>query len=284
VRDALTQVRSFGIVTVIANQLLTQLGDLAAYALTAIANRIVLHTQEPDASTYAAHYQASGLTAMDISGQEPREHQYARIMCRGVPAGLFSIRPLPWQRSIPADVPPEDGPPWQTILPADSPTPAFDQAILALAYDLQSDRHTVAQALADSTETQWAALLARWDAIRKAQRQYILNHPGCISERLERQVWLSRLSAARPRVLAMAEYARIRHTLSPEAPLAERTHMRAPLRGAAALMTHQSSALASAAPSTHFAQADQQPTIVRYRPDFGEREFRDEDDETVAGS
>jgi hypothetical protein len=274
VRDALTQVRSFGIVTVIVNQLLAQLGDLAEYALTAIANRIILHTQEPDAATYAAHYQASGLTAMDISGQSPREHQYARIMCRHVQAGPFSMRPLPWLRDVAADVPPDEGTAWKAVRAAPSPTPAFDQAILALVYGDLADPHALARALADGTEAQWTALLERWNAIRQAQRQHILDHPGTLSDRLERQVWLSRLTAARPRVLAMAEYARIRRALSPEAVLAERKGPRAPLRGATALTLDRRAADAPAsAPRTNFADADQRPTLPPYRPDFGEREF-----------
>ena len=48
-RDALTQVRAFGIVTIIANQLHRQLGDLADYALTAISNRIPEDFPDPDA-------------------------------------------------------------------------------------------------------------------------------------------------------------------------------------------------------------------------------------------
>ncbi|PMP87616.1 MAG: hypothetical protein C0183_02015, partial [Roseiflexus castenholzii] len=51
-------------------------------------------------------------------------------------------------------------------------------------------------------------LLRRWECIRAQQRRYILAHPGCIPDRWERQRWLSRLYAARPRVLAAAEYLR----------------------------------------------------------------------------
>lgn len=95
VRDALTQVRAFGIITIIANQLHKQLGDLAEYALTAISNRIVLRTQEPDAALYAKQYAESGINATDVSGQEPREHQYAWIGVHGQLTKLFSMQPLP---------------------------------------------------------------------------------------------------------------------------------------------------------------------------------------------
>jgi hypothetical protein len=215
VRDALTQVRSFGIITIIANQLHRQLGDLADYALTAIANRVLLRTQEPDATLYARHYAESGISAADISGQEPREHQYAWFGVHGQLTRLFSMRPLPWRQPIDLVVPSHRGPSWQEQRPSDSTTPAFDKAIVALMYGEHEHLDAVAQALAAADDKHWALLLTRWDAIRAYQRQYILAHPGCIPETAERQRWLSRLRAARPRVLAMAEYARIRQAVQP---------------------------------------------------------------------
>lgn len=132
-------------------------------------------------------------------------------------------------------VPEEAGIDWQTRIPPESPTPQFDRAIVALVYRAHADLQAVAERLAAAESAQWTQLLERWDAIRQDQRQYILAHPGCIppprmdgwetldlaaqdaaeaercmAQRLERQVWLSRLLAARPRGLAMAEYARIR--------------------------------------------------------------------------
>jgi hypothetical protein len=215
IRDALTQVRAFGIVTIIANQLHAQLGDLAEYALTAISNRILLRTQEPDATLYARHYAESGITAADISGQEPREHQYAWIGVDGKLTKLFSMQPLPWQPALELHVPPHHGQSWQCLLPPNSPTPTFDQQILALIYGEHSDDYLLAQALAAANDEQWLMLIRRWDAIRSHQRGMLLRSPGCIPDTLERQRWLSRLRAARPRVLAMAEYARIRQAVQP---------------------------------------------------------------------
>lgn len=215
VRDLLTQVRSFGIITIIANQLQRQLGDLADYALTAIANRILLRTQEPDATLYARHYADSGVTAGDVSGQEPRDHQYASIGVNGKPTGLFSLRPLPWPNPLAIVVPPETGPHWQSLVPPTSPTPAFDRAICRLVYASYHHREALAEALASCDDERWTSLLERWDAIRAHQRSYLLAHPGAIPETTVRQRWLTRLRAARPRILAMAEYARIRRTITP---------------------------------------------------------------------
>ena len=215
VRDLLTQVRSFGIITIIANQLHRQLGDLADYALTAIANRILLRTQEPDATLYARHYADSGVTAGDVSGQEPREHQYAWIGVNGRPTGLFSMRPLPWPNPLTIVVPPETSLHWQSLIPPASPTPTFDRAICRLVYTPHTHREALAEALSTCDDERWTRLLERWDAIRTHQRSYLLAHPGVIPETTVRQRWLTRLRAARPRILAMAEYARIRRTITP---------------------------------------------------------------------
>lgn len=224
VRDALTQVRAFGIITIIANQLHRQLGDLADYALTAISNRILLRTQEPDATLYARHYAESGISAADIAGQEPREHQYAWIGVNGRLTRLFSMRPLPWQQPLELTIPTYEGEPWQQLVPPDSETPAFDRVVCALMYEAHVEREAIAEALARSDDERWAKLLRRWDAIRAFHRAYILANPGCILDTAERQLWLSRLRAARPRVLAMAEYARIRQvvTAGAGAPVSQR--------------------------------------------------------------
>jgi hypothetical protein len=270
VRDALTQVRSFGIITIIANQLHRQLGDLADYALTAIANRIVLRTQEPDATLYARHYAESGITAHDISGQEPREHQYAWIGAHGRLTRLFSLRPLPWLPPLTLDVPPGADQHWQAQLPPSSPCPRVDAAVRDLMYGAHRDPDAVAEALAAADAERWALLLARWDAIRTHQRQHILATPGCIPDTLERQRWLSRLRAARPRVLAMAEYARVRQTIG-SAESAAALSLRAPAgqRGAPVPPVPMGGADARPTQQPHFAELDQRPAsrLTRAEPD-----------------
>ncbi|NNJ12919.1 ATP-binding protein [Chloroflexales bacterium ZM16-3] len=256
VRDALTQVRAFGIVTIIANQLHKQLGDLADYALTAISNRILLRTQEPDATLYARHYAESGITAADISGQEPREHQYAWIGVHGTLTRLFSLRPLPWLPSLEVTVPAEADTAWQQRIPPDSPTPAFDAAICQLMYGQHADPEAIAQALAASDAERWEQLLTRWDAIRAEHRRHLLAHPGCIPDTKARQVWRSRLRAARPRVLAMAEYARIRQAIQP---------------GEATVPSHRRTA-SGAAPTSGSVAVEPKPTQQAHFPEIDRRE------------
>lgn len=214
VRTAITRLRALGIPTVYAHQALAQLGDLAPLMLINAANRLILQTQEPDASVYARAYAASGLTAADISGQDPNPHQYAVLRCDGQPAGPFSIHPLAWPASVPADAPEvAGGRDWREVLPEDG-DPA-DARVRDLVYDDLPQSAAAVAELARLSDEAWAELLARWDAIRQAQRAYILANPGCIPDRLERQRWLSRLAAATPRILAAAGYQRQRWALDP---------------------------------------------------------------------
>jgi hypothetical protein len=217
VENALSQLRAFGIPAIFLHQALTQLGDAADIVrINTRSNRIIMQTGEPDAGTYAREYVAHGLTAADISFQDPLEHQYAVLRCEGIPCGPFSMRPLPWPELIDADVPPSDGPDWQTLIPVNTPDASFDVEVTRLVYGMHADPTAVAVALAQQlSDTEWEYLLQRWDAIRQVQRQYILDCPGCIPARLERQRWLSRLLVAQPRILAAATYARIRTTIEP---------------------------------------------------------------------
>jgi hypothetical protein len=268
VRDALTQVRAFGIVTIIANQLHDQLGDLKNFALTAISNRILLRTQEPDATLYARQYAESGVTSADISGQEPREQQYAWIGVNGRLTRLFSMRPLPWQQPLELTIPIYEGEPWQQIVPPDSPTPEFDGVVCALMYEAHVEREAVAEALARSDDERWAKLLERWDAIRAFHRAHIIAHPGCIPDTAERQLWLSRLRAARPRVLAMAEYARVRQVVTAT------TGAPAPQRGGQQTITPPPPAVTGGTEprptqQPHHAELEQRqpPRLTRVEPD-----------------
>lgn len=208
---AITRLRSLGIPAIYAHQALAQLGNLRDLMLINAGNRIMLQTQEPDASIYARAYAASGLTAADLSGQPPHDHQYAILRCRGVVAGPFSMQPLPWPVIRDEPPPPYAGPQWREVLPEDG-DPA-DRLIAQLVYDANTSA-SAARELAQLGDEDWRRLLHRWECIRRCQRQYILDHPGCIPNRLERQRWLSRLYAARPRVLAAAEYLRGRQKRS----------------------------------------------------------------------
>ncbi|MDQ5850562.1 MAG: TraG/TraD/VirD4 family protein, partial [Chloroflexota bacterium] len=215
VETALTRLRSLGIPALYAHQALTQLGDLADLMRINAQNRLILQTQEPDASIYAQQFGASGVTAVDISQQDPGEHQYAALRCGGTPTGLFSIHPLPWPAPVAVAAPAYTGPDWRTVIPEDAPDRAYDREVLRLVYGTHAEPQQLGERLARGlSEREWRSLLERWEAIRLAQRAHILAHPGCIPDRLERQQWLSRLLVARPRILAEVEYYRQRPALA----------------------------------------------------------------------
>ena len=62
IQNAITQLRGLGIAGIYAHQTLDQLGALKDEMLTNSGSRLILRTQEPDASAYAKLYAASGIT------------------------------------------------------------------------------------------------------------------------------------------------------------------------------------------------------------------------------
>jgi len=221
---ALTQLRSLGIPTMYAHQALAQIGDLRDVMMINAENRVLIRTQEPDASSYAKHYSAAGLSGADITSQEPSEHQYVRFLVGGTSVGPISMVPLGWPTPLTIMPDPYHGPDWQTIRPSSYPLALpgpvdqmaatmaadYDQTLIHLIYHTPiSDVRAMAMAT-HLTDEQWYLMQSRWEAIARTQRQYILDHPGCIPNRDERVRWLSRLGYARPRLLAEVEFLRIR--------------------------------------------------------------------------
>lgn len=150
---------------------------------------------------------------------------------------------LPWPEPLPAPAPEDTDDNWQMRIPPDSPDPEADAELLKIIYHRHTRPENVAHSLASYEEEDWQYVLERWAAIRQYHRQYILEHPDCITidatitdpdeavqaskrarqQRLDRQQWLSRLLIATPRVLAAAEYARIRRQIEPEDGMAPAT-------------------------------------------------------------
>src|SRR4051812_39038298 len=180
IQNAITQLRGLGIAGIYAHQTLDQLGMLKDEMLTNSGSRLMLRTQEPDASTYAKLYAASGITANDIAGQDANEHQYAVLQCDGERTGLFSMIVLPWPTPLATQVEPYHGPAWQTLVPPDSPDPEADAELLRLIYHPHAPPSNVVQMLADYSEADWQFVLERWEALRQHHRQYIIANPGCI--------------------------------------------------------------------------------------------------------
>ncbi len=246
IQDAITQLRGFGIGGAYFHQTLAQLGTLRDEMLTNSASRIILRTQEPDASAYAKQFPTTDLTPADISGQNFNDHQYAIFVGGESPSDVCSIRPLLWPTPRDGDtgIPDYHGPNWQTILPEPDTylAPAerelgaetLEVLITSLIYG-EIDAQYVAAHLALLPDEEWEYISERWNAIRAAQRAYMLANPGCIpfdesithpepeqeaalrraDRRRRRQQWLSRLDSRTPRVFAAAAYQRQRWAFNP---------------------------------------------------------------------
>jgi hypothetical protein len=98
---------------------------------------------------------------------------------------------------------------WQQLLPPDGLDEKRDRELLALAYgDQDAARRRAAELAEQMSEREWLILKYRWNQIAQFQRQYLLNNPGEIADRCERQRWLSRLAVATPKPLVDIEYLR----------------------------------------------------------------------------
>ncbi|RRR75737.1 MAG: ATP-binding protein [Candidatus Viridilinea halotolerans] len=212
--QAFTQLRGFAVPMVILHQSLDQLGDLEPTVLTNAANRLILRTSEPDASTYAKLYSHYGLTPEDIKGMEALHHQYAVTLGPNREQLVFSLRPNAWPTPPPMhDMPIHLGPrAWQQVVaptnPAWSPEEvqdrhALDRALIRIIYEPSSPTQYdhVAGQLALLPESSWHALLAQWSVLRTTHTHYILTHPGVIPHQPTRQAWVSKLTASRGAIL-----------------------------------------------------------------------------------
>src|SRR5205085_5320218 len=151
IQNAITQLRGLGIAGIYAHQTLDQLGALKDEMLTNSGSRLMLRTQEPDASTYARLYAASGISANDIAGQDANEHQYAVLQCDGERTGLFSMIVLPWPEPLSIPIEPYHGPNWQLLLPPDSPDAEFDAELVKLIYQAHARPANIVQVMAGYT-------------------------------------------------------------------------------------------------------------------------------------
>lgn len=222
---ALSQLRGFGVPTVYLHQALMQLGVYKELMRVNAGSRIMMRTKYPDSYELAREYADWGLTGTDISSLNPWKEQYAVLRVENTEYGPLSLEPLPWpQRHV--DVGAEEqalfnrfaqkwrrggGAAWQQQVPPESPDPEVDREVMRLVYGQHDDERAIINRFADNhrlSPTEWSLILDRWSLIRQWQRRYIVDHPQAITDRLERQTWLSRLCACHPRILTRIDYER----------------------------------------------------------------------------
>ena len=214
---ALSQLRAQNMPLILAHQTFSQVGDLKDLLTVNSFARVMPQTRMPDADTLAKLFPTSPITAADIIGQRPLEHQYVSLG-----ADPFSMEPLQWPVPLPAQThhaaTPSDeaARAWQRMHPDGDPNP-LDDLLIILAYEPETipTTTTVILALERMTDDQWRAVWDRWTMVRQFHRTYLIAHPETIPDRLTRQRWLSRLQWNTPRLLADAYYGRIRRMIDP---------------------------------------------------------------------
>jgi hypothetical protein len=214
---AFTQLRGFAVPLIVLHQTLDQLGKLESTFCINAANRLILRTGEPDASTSAKMYSQSGVTPEDIKGMEALHHQYAVTLGPNREQLMFSLRPNAWPVPPDHELPPYLGPTrWQyRNTPIDPATVNEAQAqkhrklehdLAAIAYaevtPAAFDRITGQLALLP--DAIWDVIMGHWDRLRRYHYEYLLENPGAEPAQLRRQTWLSNLVASRGAVFEEA--------------------------------------------------------------------------------
>lgn len=177
----LSQFRAFRIGQVWVHQGLSQLGPGVMGPLGDNAqSRLILGAELTDASSYAANYNALGLTKDDFVQMERFEHQYIKLYGRG---SLFSSRMPPLVQPLQEDMPTPCYTNWRTVTaPAESRREArLDQAIAMFAEHALVDRDQAVARLGSLSDDLFEAYCLRTAAHRRAQRDFILANPGCIA-------------------------------------------------------------------------------------------------------
>lgn len=214
-----SQLRAFHIGQVIVHQGVRQMPEPVLSPLSDNAQiRVVLGAEPDDAGRYGTHWRAAGVGASDFMQMERFEHQYLKFLG----TTLFSSRMLPMPEPVAEEAPPPVAHDWRTV---QAPVGGEqDQQLDALHADLRSrlreDTRATTRAALDKLGALcqqrpdvFDAYCARTKAHRHAQRQFILDNPGCIGDKVTRIRVLSALQSGIPRLESAAlQYALIKDT------------------------------------------------------------------------
>jgi hypothetical protein len=217
--QAFSQLRGFAVSLLVYHQTLSQLGELDEIIRINASNRLILRTGEPDAGTYAKMYSNFQLRPEDILGMPALDQQYAVTLGPDRSVQLASIVPNPWPTLPEVITPMHLGIPWKmqsphnrmdSILEERDAWWTIDRSIAALLYTPWSQTYytRIVNQLIQLPDAEWDILLSRSALLRASHRQYILDNPGCISDQIARQTWLTRLVASRGGLIEEAIFLR----------------------------------------------------------------------------
>jgi hypothetical protein len=182
-RVMLSQFRAFRIGTVLVHQNVEQVKRVLGPLQGNAQNRLILGSEIEDATKYGNDYSALGVTKEDFLSMERFQHEYIKIY--GTDAALFSARMPPLIKSLDEPAPPPEYRNWRAVrAPARN---ARDQKLDAeiarfreyAALDSDSAMHRLGM-LCKTDPGAFHAYCERTKAHRAAQRQFILEYPGCI--------------------------------------------------------------------------------------------------------
>lgn len=187
-----SQLRSFHIGTLVVHQNEEQLRQCMAVLGGNAQTRVILGAEVIDAKKYGSNYSAQGLSAGDFVNMPLHEQLYVKLY--GTSGGLFAARMLPMVEEKDHPVLPMVDHNWQEVR-ADAHN-AYEQHIdqaIDRIYGLSEDNWDGAvETLGAMEPEQLEEFSARTKMHRMAQRQFILDNPGCIhaheeSDELERK-------------------------------------------------------------------------------------------------
>jgi len=202
-----SQLRAMRIGTVVVHQNIEQLKNILGVLGGNAQSRLILGAEMDDATTYGNNYRALGLVKEDFLNMERFEHQYMKLY--GADAMLFSARMPPLVAPLDEPPPTREYANWRTVrAPARTADDRrFDAALASFKELAVLDPNAAIQRLgqlAMRDPAAYAAYCARTKGHRMAQRQFILDHPGCIMNKEQRIRTLSALRIGVPRTETQA--------------------------------------------------------------------------------
>lgn len=178
-----SQLRGFRIGNVVVHQNLDQLRRIMSVLAGNAQNRVILGSENEDAGEYGTDYSVLGLTRDDFVNMPKFLHQYIKLYGMG---NLFAARMLPMAKPLDEPAPPPVYVNWRTVTapPRTGKDNEIDAAIASfreLARVRWDDAVQRLGALCQRHPDAFDAYCRRTREHREAQRQFILDHPGCIT-------------------------------------------------------------------------------------------------------